>query len=74
MKFIPSELGFCDFAFVILDVAEGFRFYSVRPVASISGHSDPNHILHTQESQLITNEGQCDLKITFQGNSIRFLS
>jgi hypothetical protein len=47
MKFIPPELRFCDFVCVILDVAEGFRYYSVRPVASISGHSDPNHILHT---------------------------
>jgi hypothetical protein len=47
MKFITSELRFGDFACFILDVAGGFRYYIVRPVASISGHSDPNHILHT---------------------------
>jgi hypothetical protein len=55
MKFIPSKLRSCDFACVILDVTECFRYYSVRPDASISGHSDPNHILHT---------------VTYEGNVI----
>jgi hypothetical protein len=47
MKVIPSKLRFGDFTCVILDLAECFRYYSNRPVARTSGHSDPNHILLT---------------------------